>query len=179
MNSNTKNFLLAFFLVLLGVAFRLVPHPANFVPISALALLSARFLPRSLGFGVPLLAMLISDLFIGFYETPVMIAVYGSFALIWLIGRMNVSASFLNVIPKAMAGAILFFFLTNFAVWAYGGLYAHTAAGLFEAYVMAIPFFKMTLLGDVFYTVLFFGGYKVYAQYLEQKFFPLTDSGLR
>lgn len=39
-----------------------------------------------------------------------------------------------------------------------GSFYPKTGAGLIECYVAAIPFFKNTLLSDLFYTALLFGG---------------------
>jgi hypothetical protein len=58
----------------------------------------------------------------------------------------------------SLLGSILFFFITNFGVWA-GGFYGYTAGGLSKCYVMAIPFFKGTIMGDLFYNLVFFGGY--------------------
>jgi hypothetical protein len=51
--------------------------------------------------------------------------------------------------------------ITNFAVWAFGGLYPHSLTGLTECYFLAIPFFRNTLLGDLFYSGAFFGGYEL------------------
>jgi hypothetical protein len=58
-----------------------------------------------------------------------------------------------------VASSLLFFVATNFAVWYFGSLYTHDASGLFECYIAAIPFFKFTLLGDLMWTAVLFGGY--------------------
>ena len=67
---------------------RLVPHPPNFAPITAMSLFAgAYFTRKQLAFIVPLLAMLISDLFLGFYK--ISIFVYLSFAVITWMGQQQ------------------------------------------------------------------------------------------
>jgi hypothetical protein len=57
--------------------------------------------------------------------------------------------------------AILFFVITNFGVWAMGHLYPQMPAGLVDCYVAAIPFFRNTLLSNLLYSALLFGGLAV------------------
>jgi hypothetical protein len=65
--------------------YRILPHPMNFTPVMALALFAgAKFDDRRTAFLVPLLAMLLSDLVIGFHET--MLFVYGGMALAVALG---------------------------------------------------------------------------------------------
>ena len=52
------------------------------------------------------------------------------------------------------------FVATNLAVWAFGTMYPLNIAGLAESYVAAIPFFRNTLLGDMFYVTVLVGGYE-------------------
>jgi hypothetical protein len=58
----------------------------------------------------------------------------------------------------ALAGALLFFAVTNFGVWAVYPTYPKTWAGLQQCFVAAIPFFRNTLTADVVYTILLFSG---------------------
>ena len=55
-------------------------------------------------------------------------------------------------------GALVFFSVTNFGVWAFTPLYPKTVNGLIECYVAAIPFFWNTLAGDLVYSTVLFGG---------------------
>ena len=164
---NTK-FLLIFliFTALLSVAARLLPHPPNFAPVAALALFAGAYASRTSKWYLllPVGVMFVSDLFVGFYEPRTMAVVYASFFAIGLIGflvqkyksaTMRVGA----ITLATLTGSILFYLTTNFAVWAFSGMYAPTLDGLFLSYYMAIPFFKFTLLGDLFYVSLFFGSY--------------------
>lgn len=71
------------------------------------------------------------------------------------------------VIGGTTLGAIIFFLLTNAAVWAFGTMYPHTLSGLMESYTMAIPFFRNSLLGDIFFIGILVGGYEVIQTALE------------
>jgi hypothetical protein len=145
--------------IILAAAFsRLIPHPPNFTPITALALFGgASFADKRTAFIVPLLGLFASDLVLGFYSiTPV---VYGSFALIVGLGLwLRRRKSFSRVAFAAVASALIFFVVTNFGVWTLGGLYPKTAAGLADCYLAAIPFFRNTLASDLIYSALLFGG---------------------
>jgi hypothetical protein len=61
-------------------------------------------------------------------------------------------------VAASLAASVLFFVVTNFAVWAMGSMYPKSAGGLLACYVAAIPFFGNTLLGDAFFTAVLFGG---------------------
>ena len=145
-------------IILAAVAARLLPHPPNCTPVAALALFGgASFASKRAALLVPLAGLFLSDLVLGFYAiTPV---VYGSFAIIvclgfWLRRRQNIWC----IAGASIVGALLFFVLTNFGVWAFDTLYPKTWAGLADCYVAAIPFFRNTLTSDLFYSALLFGG---------------------
>lgn len=144
------------------MAARFLPHPANFAPIGAIAIFSGLYLPKKWALILPLAAMFFSDLFIGFYAWPIMLSVYAGFVIMGVIGlivRKNKKLS--AILGGAILGSLIFYLVTNGAVWAFGSLYPHTAAGLLESYYMAIPFFRNSLLGDLFYTGVLVGAYEV------------------
>ena len=143
-----------------AAAMRLLPHPPNFSPIAAMALFSGAQLPkRLLAFVAPFAALLLSDLALGgFY--PGMNFVYVSFGLTVVIGWAVASRKTpLMIGGAAVASSVLFFVLTNFGMWLFSGLYPLTQPGLVECYVAAIPFFQNTLVGDLSFTLLLFGGF--------------------
>lgn len=140
-------------LVALGFVARLLPHPPNFAPIGAVAIFSGLYLPRRFAILLPITAMLASDFLIGFYSFPIMLSVYGSFALMGAIGLLvRRRKTFPTVVAGTLVGSVAFFLITNAAVWAFGTMYPHSAGGLLQSYAMAIPFFRNSLLGDLFYT---------------------------
>lgn len=157
---NIKNLVNPLLIIFLAAGLRLVPHPPNFAPIGAMALFGGVYLSKKHAFVVPLSTMLVSDLFLGFHNTIPF--VYGSFLLIGLVGivlKRKKSPS--HVVTASLSSSIIFFVITNFGVWLVGGLYPPTVNGLSEAYIMALPFFRNTVLGDLFYTCLLFGGYEL------------------
>lgn len=149
------------FLVFIGVALRFIPHPPNFAPIGAMALFSGRYIKNKwLAISLPLLAMLVSDYFIGFASIPITASVYLSFGLMVLLGRWLRSHHTLpNVVGASLLGSTLFFLITNGVVWAFDiwGMYPDDFSGLLASYIAGLPFYKYTLAGDLFYVGIFFG----------------------
>jgi hypothetical protein len=156
---------MAFFFIFSGVILRLIPHLPNFAPIAAIALFGGVYLPfgkngmyKIYALIIPLVAMLIGDYFIGFYNPWILVSVYGSFLIIGLIGLwLRNHKTILNTISATLFGSILFFIITNFAMWAVPhSFYPHNLSGLISCYTMALPFFRNTLLGDFFYVSVMF-----------------------
>ncbi|MDO8435315.1 MAG: hypothetical protein Q7S89_01375 [bacterium] len=156
--SKLHQFIIAIVLITFIVIMRLIPHPANVAPVAAAALFAGVYLSKRWALVVPLIAMLVSDLAIGTYEPIIMLSVYGCFAFSVVLGmwvRRNKNA--LTVVTASLGGSIVFFLVTNFAVWAVGSWYPHTLAGFLTNYTLALPFFRNTLLGDLFFVGAFFG----------------------
>src|SRR5213593_4904638 len=128
--------------ILLAAASRLLPHPPNVAPVAAMALFAgAQFSHLAAACAVPLAAMVLSDVLLGFHST--MPFVYGSFLLIVLVGtQVRRRKTSLPVVMATLASSVLFFVITNFGVWVTGTLYPKTWAGLTTAYVAALPFFR-------------------------------------
>ena len=144
-------------LILILAFARLIPHPPNFTPIIAVALVSGYFFKNiQLSLLTLLVAMLLSDLFIGFYEN--MIFVYVSLLIItFIFHKISNKVNFKNLFIYGFAGSLIFFVISNFGVWALGspGLdnlpYEKSIAGLIECYIFAIPFFGNTFLSTLIF----------------------------
>ncbi len=154
-------------LILFAALMRLVPHYPNFTPVAAIALFGGAHLGRRwLAFMIPITALLVSDLFLGFHH--MMIPVYVGFALIVLLGSlMHNKVRVPYVLGGSVAGSLVFFLVTNFAVWAMTPYYPGNFQGLVTSYTMAIPFFHTSLLGDLFYNTMLFGSF-----YLVKQWYP-------
>ena len=153
---------IAIVFVLIGASLRLSPHAPNFAPIGAIALFGGVYLSRKLALVIPLAAMVISDVFIGYYEVALMAFVYGSFLLCVVLGFwLKRHKKWQTILGSSVLSALIFFFLTNFAVWAFTPWYAKTFSGLIQSYLMALPFFRNTLLGNLFYATVFFGAFEI------------------
>jgi len=162
MKKKNIEFIIALLFILIGVSLRLLPHTPNFTPIAAVALFGGVYFSKKIALILPLVAMLISDIFIGFYEPKLMFFVYGSFVLSVVLGFwLKKHKNWYMVGGSAILSSILFFLITNFAVWAFTPWYAKTLSGIYQCYLMALPFFRNTLIGDLFYATVFFGAYEL------------------
>lgn len=145
--------------ILFAAVVRILPHPWNLTPIGAMALFSGAKLGRTWkAFLLPLFALFLGDVFIGFYR--IMPFVYLSFCLSVIIGIFVSNRQSLGPISLAtLLGATQFFLITNWAMWAFGTTYPKSLQGLLACYVAGIAFFGNTLAGDALYAFLFFGGF--------------------
>jgi hypothetical protein len=160
-------FILALILIATGVMFRFIPHWPNFTPVAAIALFSGAYLERkALAFVIPLAAMLLSDLILGFHDG--MWAVYLAFSMTVAIGILISKKLVINrVILASFGSSLLFFLVTNFASWLGNPLYPQNFAGLAGSYAaglvffnngsMGISFFLNELAGTLLYSGVLFG----------------------
>lgn len=162
-----KNIILTV-IVILAILSRLVEHPMNFTPVFALALFSAvYFSDKKAALLIPFSVMFVSDLFIG--VSTLNIAVYFTFLISYLVGFLYLSKriNVLNIIISSLSVSIIFFIASNFYVWAFDPfkLYPPTIDGLVQCYTMALPFFRNSLLGDLFYSGVLFGSFALAEKY--------------
>ena len=170
-NGKILEFSIALLLISIGVSLRLLPHPPNFAPIAAIALFGGVYFSRKIALILPIVAMAISDIFIGDYEPKLMASVYGSFLLCVILGFwLKKHKKWYTVGGSVLSCSVLFFLITNFAVWDFTPWYAKTISGLIQCYLMALPFFKNTLLGDLFYVTIFFGAYEIVEVWIKRRF---------
>ena len=147
--------------IAIAAVMRILPHIPNVSPVTAMALFSGvYFTNKKLAFIVPLLTMVLSDLFLGF--STITFFVYAAFLLVSFIGVHSENIS----IKTILISSISFFLITNFGVWLLG--YPKTMTGFLECYTLAIPFFRNALLGDFFYAgVMYYGFEFVSKKYLQ------------
>jgi hypothetical protein len=152
-------FMLLFGLIALDVVVRILPQTLNFTPVAASALFAGAVLGRPLALAVPLAAMALSDFVLGFDDWRVAIFVYGGLTMPAVLGLLtHGSWKPIRLVPLAVLSSVIFFVTSNFAVWMFSGIYARDFAGLVKCYVAALPFFQNTLMGDLFWTAVLFGG---------------------
>lgn len=154
--------MLVYALIALGIVLRLVPHLPNVAPITGLALFCGVYMKGKQALWVPITAMIVSDAFLGSESLTTRLSVYGSFFLIGLIGlylrsRKNVH----TIIASSLIGSGIFYLVTNFAFLYPSNMYSHNWQGVMVSYFNALPFFRNTILGDLFYTGFFFGVYEL------------------
>ena len=171
---NSKRFwiITAAILVTAISRFLLIGIP-NAAPIAAIALFGGAYLmDKRMAFIIPLLAMFMSDVllqvtykmgmqpYVGFHAT--MPVIYGCFILTVIIGiylRNRIKP--LPIVGAALLSSVIFFLTTNFAIWARGVTFPMNITGLLLCYEVALPFFKNTLVSNLAFTAVLFGGFEV------------------
>jgi hypothetical protein len=157
-------------IILLAAASRLIVHVPNFTPVAAIALFGGAYLQnRFFSFFIPMAALLLSDLFLPYYDYSLnMLPVYGSYifiigAGIFISKRINI----LSVLSASLFGSAVFFLVTNFAYFYAPTMYPHNLTGVVASYTAGLPFFRPTLISDLCFNIVLFGGF-----YLAQLKFP-------
>ena len=156
-------------LIFMGAMSRLIPHPPNFTPVAAMAVIGGIYLNGVWSWLLPIGIMFVSDLIMellyrfGILSYPGIHAgipfVYGAFLLIVLVSRLfaRKEPNLLRVTVAGVAGSVLFFLVTNAGVWLLSDMYPAGIEGLLMSYYAAIPFFRNTLLSTLLYTWVMYG----------------------
>lgn len=141
-------------------------YPWNFSPFSATVLFGAAyFTHRRWAFLAPMVILLIGDLGIwaftgrldwAFYHG--MEFVYVGFLITATLGLfLRQKCTAMSVLTLAFVSEVAFFLITNFGSWWTMGLYPHTADGLMQCYINALPFFRNSLISCGFFSMVLFG----------------------
>ena len=164
---NARTALIFGMLVFFGIASRMLsyadPALANFTAIGAIALCGTALLQnKKLAYLLPLTAMVLGDIILHLTTpwasfnivTPV---IYACFLLTVVLGRFAEKPSVAKIGGLAVASSVIFFILTNAAVWAGFNYYPMTLEGLATCYASAIPFGLRQLAGELFYSAVLLG----------------------
>lgn len=163
-------------LIIGAMMVRVIPHPPNVSPMTAICLFSGFAIGvRLLSFLVPLLIIYCSDFIINntisksfisdsseiIWWSDFMFWTYGSYLLIILLGAISLDKiKTKNVVRTALLSSLLFFLITNFGSWFSFAFYPKDGAGLLMCYQAGVPFFRASLLSDIAFSVTIFGIYK-------------------
>jgi len=166
-----KKFAVASVLICLGAIYRLIPHPHNFTPVAAMALIGGLYVSKKyLAYLVPIMVLFISDLVLnntvnrvfiedqtGFiFWAPYMLYTYSAILATVLIGVFMTNSSISGkILGGSLASAVMFFVISNFGTWLSSGIYSKDLSGLFTCFAAGIPFFGNTLLSNLFFVGLF------------------------
>lgn len=157
--------LLILLIIIIGAFSRIIPHPPNFTAIGAISILGGLYFRKKyLAFVIPFLAMLISDIILGYKPE---ISVYLALLMIIPLGAaIRHKVSHFSIFKTSIFASIVFFLITNFFVWINSspmdGIYycPPNFIGFVKCYAQAIPFFFSTILGDLFFCFSLFGLYE-------------------
>lgn len=155
MRSNWKKLIIALVLIAFGSIGRiLLLDMPNVETLTVVSLLAGAWLGGVYFFIVPLATVAITDMYIGFGQDATMLFVWSAWAVIgglgWLLRKSKRNFKFgFKLTGMGVVASTFFFIWTNFGTWLAWNMYPHTWSGLVQCYVMAIPFFKANLLGNL------------------------------
>jgi len=153
--SVTNSERLALGLIFIGVLSRLIPHPPNVTAVVGVSLLGA-YAIRSpwLAALIPVAVMAFADIVLGWHSSALF--TYAGMLAGVLIGRgLLRQLSVLRLGSAAFLASLAFFLISNLGVYL-GGYYGFGLDGLVACYVAAIPFWGLSLVGDLGSTAILF-----------------------
>ena len=159
------NYIICLIFISICAAMRVVEHAPNFTPIISVALLSGFYIKNRFLILLPIGSMFLSDIFIGSHG--VQFWVYLPLMIIFAAGYFIKNNNVKNVFVYSVLSSVVFFVVSNFGVWVMGG-YTYDFSGFVACYVMAVPFFKNTLLSTVIFSLLFHYSFKFLSSFEKQ-----------
>lgn len=156
-------------LVALAAAGRLWQPEWHFTPLAAVSLAAGFVFPGLVAASVPIVALVVSNMFLPGYDSLAMAAVVYA-ATTWpvllgscgLLGRGR-QIRWPAVFGGSLASSLVFFFTTNAAHWWLTNQYPHSFAGLLECLAAGLPFYRWMPVGDLVWTAIVFGGLSMLA----------------
>ena len=167
---SNSSLIIAVLLIVIAAVSRVIMYPDNFSPIIGMAIFAGAVIKdRRLAFALPVLAMFLSDVLFevfniapGFWGWGQLVG-YGILALITVIAFSMKKINVLSVAGYSIGSSLLFFFLSNSAFFVFDNpvyhLYPQNFGGLMQCYAAGLPFIQGTLMGDLFYCAVLFGGF--------------------
>lgn len=168
--------MIIYLIIILSVVTRFIPHMPNLSIVTALGIFSAVYLSKKEAIAIPLAVRFVSDIFLGFFSWPLMVAVYAAHLVGVLFGlwirkssvvipdsdpesmglfKKLEQSKWFKIIASSLGSSVVFFLVTNFA-YLYAE-YPHNFAGVMLAYTNGLPFLRGTILGDLGYSLALFG----------------------
>lgn len=175
-HTTTRKYIVIACLIIVAVVWRVINHSLVIAP--NLELITAASALAAITFGldaaiiVPISSIIISDLIIG--NSSIFVFTWTSFAIIGLSSTVlrkfndRPKTQILYSIGFAIIASLLFFAITNFGVWVQGW-YPSTISGLVECFVMAIPFYRTMLIGNVIFVPTAVGAWQLVKHYQSKK----------
>ena len=168
MNRFGINILFATILILVAASMKLLTHPHSIDPIIALSLFSGVIIKdRKWSFAIPLFTLLLSDILLeiafpgnGFYGTS-QIGNYFSLLFITVLGFGMKKINWITVPLFSVSASLAFYFLSNTNVFLsdVDSYYSKDLNGYFNCMIAGIPFIKNSLINDLMFSAILFGGY--------------------
>lgn len=178
MKLNKSSFMLACVIVVwcsIAIVGRLIPQLPNINPLTALAILSGYVFEKKWAIIITLCTLTIADVFLG------LLAVYpifgdwsfftysGFIAIAYFSTHLSQTKSKYAIWEYVLFSTVGYWLWTNFGTWIMTDMYTHDARGFFECYIMALPYLRNALVGNMIYLLIFLPGAKKLAAFMREQ----------
>ena len=159
---------MSYLVIVLATLTRFIPHLPNFSPVYGALLFGGANLKKrdslwfsalTLGASDVVLTRFIFHLNIEWGEL-IQMAAFVSIAMIGWVLKKRVSIG--RLVFACLAAPTAFYLISDFGVWLGFSTYPHTWSGLVACYVAAIPFQGRITASTVVFSVLLFGGERIF-----------------
>jgi hypothetical protein len=143
-------------LIALAISWRVINHNFQIAPnlelVTTVSVLAAIIVNWQAALIVPITTMILSDMIIG--NSSIFVFTWSSFMIIGLGAILlrkfsqKPKSQIIYSFGFATISSLFFFVITNFGVWAQGW-YPATWVGLSDCFVMAVPFYRTMLIGNM------------------------------
>ncbi len=169
MNVN-KKFFMALWWFGIVVLLRVLPHVPNFIPMLAICIFTAKIFSKRMALLIIISSFMLSDVLVSFYSHYPMFSMWSLFTYSGIIATLLLASSTRSSLKKQTSNLITIIILTlisvlgywvwtNFGVWLFSDIYAHTADGFVMCYMLALPFLKNSLLANATGLLILFAGF--------------------
>ncbi len=169
-NQTHKNITVMVLWILIATLGRIVPHLPNMTPLMALSLLAGATLDKKYAVSIVLVSLLLSDAVLAYLLGYPWLGgwsffVYSGFILVALVGsKLSLSSKYSKLFLVTVFSSLGYWLWTNLGVWWFS--YPHNLQGMIGCYVLALPFLRNAIVGDVMWVaVLFIAIKKVFSAF--------------
>lgn len=155
---SSQNFSLIFFLILINIFARLMPHPANMTPLTNTFLLAGQRWSKASAIAALFLTLLGSDLALHFMDGYSWLGSWTFFTYTGFIFNIYLGKYIKSITALpffVLTGAIGYWLWTNVGCFLLSGLYPYTKQGFLMCYIAALPFLRNQILGDLIWMIVF------------------------
>jgi hypothetical protein len=157
----TKNIFILFWIII-AILSRILPHVANVTFVTSLTLLAGMRFSWWKSAAMVVSVLLISDIGLFYLQQSPWVGHW-----MWFTYSGFLAIAFLSrYVPKKVLAIYIclplfslgYWIWTNFGTWWVSGLYPHTGNGFINCYLLALPFLRQAVIGDLLgMTILLFG----------------------
>lgn len=178
MKLNKSSFLIAGAIILwcsLAIVGRIIPQLPNINPLTALAILSGYVFEKKWAITITLFTLTIADVFLGLLT---IYPIFGDWSLFTYSGFICIAYFATRLRDRTKRSALWEYTLfstlgywlwTNFGTWIMTDMYTYDVRGFFECYLMALPYLRNALIGNILYLLIFLPGAKKLARIMWER----------